>query len=75
MGAIRTHTATRAIPAWEPLRDGPIDPIQHSIQGGPTHRTLAELSSIALATLRVLALVTIAMLLILVFLPAVASAA
>lgn len=76
MSAIRRpHTAVRAIPARESHRDRPIDPTQYSIRGDQFQRTVAELRSIAPATLRVLALVTIAMLLILVFLPAAASAA
>ena len=76
MSAIRsTRTAARAIPAWESHRDRPIDPTQHSIHGDQPQRTGAGLRSIAPAALRALALVTIAMLLILVFLPAAASAA
>lgn len=63
------------MPVREAHRDGPINTTRHSFREDPFQHTVAELRSIAPATLRLLALATIAMLLIIVWLPAATSGA
>lgn len=74
MRAIRSPRAGRwEMPVREAHRDGPITTARHSFGEDPFQRTVAELRSIAPATVRLLALATIAMLLLIVSLPAATS--
>ena len=71
MRAISSPRAAEwGIPAREPHREGPIHPGRHSMREDPLQRTVEDLRSIAPATLRLLAVATIAMVLIIVSLPA-----